>query len=98
MIPYRNKYTETEQEPKPFVLLGKEYLRMVNVNKIFENIKHYDSDRDEESSGHRYLYQNGKRYNDNSGLLFVPEDREYKPWKCISIKNGYGPFTILLIF
>jgi len=92
MIPYRNKYTETEQEPKPFLLLGKEYLRMVNVNKIFENIKHYDSDRDEESSGHRYLYQNGKRYNDNSGLLFVPEDREYKPWKCISIKKWIWPF------
>jgi len=88
IVPYRNKYPDDkDQEILPLVLLGKEYLKLSNINKIFDKIKHYECSREEEGSGHRFLYTNGKRYNDNNGIIFTPEDKEYRPWKNNFIKR-----------
>jgi mRNA guanylyltransferase len=93
IVPFRSKYPQdSDQSSLPLVLLGKEYVKINNVNKIFDNIKHFSLPREEEGSGHRFLYQNGKRYNDSDGLLFAPEDKEYKPWKCISLKKWKYPY------
>jgi hypothetical protein len=92
IVPFRNKYPQdSDQSSLPLVLLGKEYVKLNSVVKIFDNIKHYTLPRDEERSGHRFLYQNGKRYNDSDGLLFAPEVKEYKPGKCISLKKWKYP-------
>jgi hypothetical protein len=54
IVPYRKNYPQdSDQSSLPLVLLGKEFVKIGSVVKIFDNIKHYNLSRDEEGSGHR---------------------------------------------
>jgi len=89
IAPFRHTYSEQKQLLLPFVLLGKEYLEIHKINDVLSKIKEYKDPN--EPSGYRYLYENGKRFNDNDGLIFTSDDKCYKPNRCISLKRWKWP-------
>eukprot|EP01125_Pyxidicula_operculata_P011278 TRINITY_DN3688_c0_g1_i3.p1 TRINITY_DN3688_c0_g1~~TRINITY_DN3688_c0_g1_i3.p1 ORF type:complete len:270 (+),score=11.67 TRINITY_DN3688_c0_g1_i3:152-961(+) len=85
IFPLRKKFGEESvslSPDMPFFILGKEFFEL----RQFDTIKSYISSHPDES-GPRYLYENGKRYNDNLGFLFIPDNQPYtsgenlKVWK-----------------
>lgn len=64
--------------------MGKEYFRLEQISTVLANIKEYS---DEE--GPRFLYRSHRRFNENDGIIFVPDDehllfgvqRKLKKWK-----------------
>lgn len=71
--PLRSRYpTELDEASLPFVVLGKEYTPVDRLQTLFTAIAlHADP------KGVRIVYKNGKRYNENKGLMFVPEAQAY---------------------
>jgi len=90
IVPFREIYPSQEmQSSLPFILLGKEYLKIQQIKDIFSLIKEFKDIN--EPSGFRYLYQNKIRYNDNDGLIFTSDEKCYKPKRCISLKRWKWP-------
>jgi len=87
IVPFRSYY-KGDNPDTPFNILGKEVFPVTSVNKILERINCYDGESNEEK---RYMYESSKRYNDNDGLIFIPENKDYKPWRCISLKHWQWP-------
>jgi mRNA guanylyltransferase len=85
IIPLRQKYTEDQMADLPVQILGKDFFKLHQIINIFSYITKYEDDS--EPSGSRYLYHNGKRYNDNDGLIFSREELPYRPNRCISLKR-----------
>eukprot|EP01129_Flabellula_baltica_P000784 TRINITY_DN1073_c0_g1_i2.p1 TRINITY_DN1073_c0_g1~~TRINITY_DN1073_c0_g1_i2.p1 ORF type:complete len:279 (+),score=44.26 TRINITY_DN1073_c0_g1_i2:464-1300(+) len=82
--PFRETYTEDKYSEIPFFLLGKMYYRTTHLPSLLKHVTHFEEP--EEPSGSRYLYENGKRYNDNIGLVFLPDDAPFnsssvREWK-----------------
>jgi len=72
--PLRQRYPN--EEDLPFAIMGKEYVQMENMAVLLNRItKHFESDVE----APRFLYKNGKRYNENKGLVFVSESSFYHP-------------------
>jgi len=75
-IPLRSRYPETEEAQLPFVIIGKDYVPMDKlVPGLLSRVKNYI----EPQTGMRFIYKNGKRYNENKGLVFVSENGRYDP-------------------
>jgi len=89
IVPYRKKYPEISQNDLPFLLLGKDFIKLKDIHKILGRVKQYQVE--DEGCGYRFLYNNEKRYNDSEGFLFILEDREYIPWQCTSNKIWKWP-------
>jgi len=73
--PLRQKYPN--EADLPLIVMGKEYVPLEHLSTIFGRIQHFT----ELSSdpGTRFIYQNGKRYNENKGVVFVSESSPYNP-------------------
>jgi hypothetical protein len=93
--PFRKVYkTEEEQKNLPFILLGKEFYNISDMKNFVDKISKYKDE--DEPSGYRYIYNNVKRYNECTGLIFTNKKRNYKSKKCISLKSwSYSPFITL---
>jgi len=94
VAPFRQKCGHLEQELH-LLVLGKDFFPLAHLPAILQKIQHYPP----EVNGtpfHRYIYRNDKRYNDNDGLIFTPEDRPYRPytnkdlykWKWPSLRSA----------
>jgi len=58
----------------PFIVQSKEYWHIDSIQTVFSRIQHY-----EDEGKHRFVYQNDKRYNENDGLVFVPDETLLHP-------------------
>eukprot|EP01130_Rhizamoeba_saxonica_P006927 TRINITY_DN2780_c0_g2_i1.p1 TRINITY_DN2780_c0_g2~~TRINITY_DN2780_c0_g2_i1.p1 ORF type:complete len:426 (-),score=74.12 TRINITY_DN2780_c0_g2_i1:73-1350(-) len=96
IIPYRRLY-ENEDE-NPFVILGSEFHKLKNLDKIFKYVEHYPPETGSQFLNHRCLYNNNKRYNDTTGLLFVHENKPYLQGRNVSMKKWKYPFFITVDF
>lgn len=72
--PLRMRYSEADEASLPFVVMGKEYLPLDRLPTLFNCITQY-----RDPAGTRFVYKNGKRYNENKGLVFVSETAPYSP-------------------
>uniref|UniRef100_A0A6B2LAF3 mRNA capping enzyme adenylation domain-containing protein n=1 Tax=Arcella intermedia TaxID=1963864 RepID=A0A6B2LAF3_9EUKA len=81
IVPLREVYPEEEKQI-PFPLLGKDFFKLEKLDWFKKRIHHFT---DEE--GDRFIYENGKRHNDSTGIVFVPEEpipsypETFKKWK-----------------
>lgn len=75
--PFRAKYNTEETELQlPFMLFGQEYFELKHIKSLLNKIHRY-----EDEVGARFIYHNAKRYNDNCGLVFFPDDGCFTPWE-----------------
>lgn len=72
--PLRARYSEHDEAALPFVVLGKEYAPVERLPTLLASITRFA-----DTDGARYVYKNGKRYNENKGLTFVSESGPYNP-------------------
>jgi len=87
VAPLRKHYkTEENEAALPFIILGKDFQPLEKFDSILAKIQHFSDDQ-----GHRYVYQNGKRYNENEGLVFTPEHYPYKPGRSTVTKKWKWP-------
>jgi len=100
VVPIRSKYPSDVESVKvnpdiPFVLQGKEYFNLDQLPTIFNRISEYD-----EGGKRRFIYHFERRYNENDGIIFVPDETllrlsrgsEFKKWK------WHGMNTVLFHF
>jgi len=75
--PLRQKYPtpDLEQASLPFIVMGKELVPLDKGKSIIEKVSRFP----DASRGIRFLYENGKRYNENKGFVFVNETLPYDP-------------------
>eukprot|EP01130_Rhizamoeba_saxonica_P001251 TRINITY_DN11134_c0_g1_i1.p1 TRINITY_DN11134_c0_g1~~TRINITY_DN11134_c0_g1_i1.p1 ORF type:complete len:446 (-),score=85.74 TRINITY_DN11134_c0_g1_i1:66-1403(-) len=92
ITPYRNRYTPDDIGKKlPLVILGKEFFKLKQIDKLFKHIEHFPPEDENSFTGHRYLYKKEKRYNDTDGIILTLDTKEYKPGRCISMKKWKFP-------
>jgi len=100
IVPVRSKYPSEVEAVKlnpdiPFVIQGKEYFNLDQLTTIFARINEFD-----EGGKRRFIYHFDKRYNENDGIIFVPDETllklsrgaEFKKWK------WHGMNTVLFHF
>lgn len=72
VLPLRARYTEA-YTGLPFAILGKDYVPLDKLPTVFSHITQHS-----DTNGVRFVYNNGKRYNENKGITLVP-DAPYNP-------------------
>lgn len=80
--PFRRLYPPGKEASLPFLLLGKEYWPFEKIKFIIDKINHVEDDE-----GHRFIYESGKRFNENDGMLFIPDERPYRPGRNLQVKK-----------
>lgn len=84
--PWRKLYREDMYGNLPFIPMGKLFFPVESVDKVLCKIEHH-----EDKEGHRYIYRDKNRYNENDGVVFTPDDYEYKAGKAITTKKWKWP-------
>lgn len=77
VLPFRKKY-DSNLASAPFIFLGKEFFPFERIAYILQRISYFPPDPAAGETFPRYVYQSEKRYNDNDGLIFTPENQPFK--------------------
>lgn len=73
--------------------MGKEYWPLEKIDILFAHISHH-----EDAQGHRFIYENAKRFNENDGIIFTPDERPLRPGKRLEVKKWKWPQCTSVLF
>lgn len=69
LFPLRGRYPAHTEAELPFVIMGKEYFEFDRLTtSLLPHIAHHA-----DPNGMRFIYKNGRRYNENKGLVLISE-------------------------